>query len=74
MKRQATLQLICATITAYMLSAIIYEMIGHGGTCLAPGGHITLLSSVYFRSNPHFFQVDAAGPLANLVVGLWLWL
>lgn len=73
MKRQATLQLISTAITAYMLATITHELIGHGGSCLALGNQITLLSSVYFRSTPHSYRVDAAGPLANLVVGVGLW-
>lgn len=73
MKLQATLQLIFTAIMAYMLSAISHEVIGHGGMCLALKGQVTVLSSVYFRSSPHSFQVDVAGPFVNLVAGVGIW-
>lgn len=52
-----------------MAAAIAHEVLGHGGACLALGGQITLVSSVYFRSRPPSYWVDVAGPLASLLVG-----
>ena len=58
---------------AFMLACIAHEAVGHGGMCVALGGYITLLTSVYFRcSHPHWL-VDAAGPGMNLVVGIACW-
>ncbi len=56
-----------------MGASVAHEVLGHGGVCLALGGRVTLVSSVYFRSQPHSHWVDVAGPLASLLVGLGLW-
>jgi hypothetical protein len=46
-----------------------HEALGHGGTCLALGGHILELSSSIFRCDLHSPWIDPAGPLANLLAG-----
>ncbi len=56
----------------YIVADVVHEAIGHGGACLATGGRIILLTSVFFRSDPGSRLVDAAGPGANLVAGLFL--
>ena len=56
-----------------MGASITHEVLGHGGACLLRGGRVTLVSSVYFRSQPPSHWVDVAGPLASLLVGLGLW-
>jgi hypothetical protein len=58
---------------SYIIADIAHEAIGHGGACLIAGGKITMLTSVYFRSETHSFITDAFGPLTNLVIGLLLW-
>ena len=58
---------------SYIIADIAHEAIGHGGACLIAGGKITLLTSVYFRSETHSFVTDAFGPLTNLAIGLLLW-
>jgi len=55
---------------AFVVACVSHEVIGHGGVCLAVGGHITLLTSVYFRSINGGVLTDAAGPLANLIFGI----
>ncbi|WP_460474892.1 hypothetical protein [Emticicia fontis] len=55
---------------AYIFADIIHEAIGHGLTSLILGNKITLLTSVYFRSEKHSFITDACGPLLNLAAGL----
>jgi hypothetical protein len=47
-----------------------HEGLGHGGVCLALGGHIELLSSALFRCDRASPAIDAAGPLTNLLLGL----
>jgi hypothetical protein len=58
---------------AFILACVVHEAIGHGGMCLALGAHITLLTSVYFRSTKGGPLTDAAGPLMNLIVGAACW-
>src|SRR5450755_3873337 len=67
----ATLAAIAAL--AFIAACVAHEALGHGGTCLATGGHITLLTSVYFRCSDGGGIIDAAGPLMNLVVGAVCW-
>lgn len=52
------------------LSSIAHEAIGHGGTCLAVGGTITLLTATHFACENGSLLVDAAGPAMNLIVAL----
>ena len=59
---------------SYVIADIGHEAIGHGGACLVAGGKITLLTSVYFRSEIHSFVTDAFGPLSNLAIGLLFWI
>ena len=60
--------------SAFIVACVAHEVIGHGGMCLATGGHVTLISSVYFRATNGGPIVDASGPMANLVLGGLLWL
>ena len=55
---------------AYMLADVVHEVLGHASACLLIGQHITLLTSVYFRSTPGSVITDLAGPLLNLITGL----
>lgn len=67
-----SLTLISIGILAYMLADLAHEAIGHGLVSIIIGNKITLLSSVYFRSQPHSFITDAFGPLLNLFAGIVL--
>jgi hypothetical protein len=58
---------------AFTVAAVGHEAIGHGGACVAAGGRITLLTSVYFRCSDGTPAVDAAGPLMNLILGAAFW-
>ncbi len=58
---------------AFITACVAHEAIGHGGMCLITGGHVTLLTSVYFRSTNGGPLTDAAGPLMNLIVGAACW-
>ncbi|MFZ1700484.1 MAG: hypothetical protein WBO10_15685 [Pyrinomonadaceae bacterium] len=53
-------------VLAYIISDIVHEAIGHGGTAILFGNQITLLSSVYFRSEPRNIIDSIGGPIANL--------
>ena len=64
--RTATLCSLAAL--AFIGACVAHEAVGHGFTCLAAGGRVVLLTSVYFRCQPGAPLVDAAGPLMNLVV------
>ena len=54
-------------VLAYLSSDVIHEVIGHGATCWWLGNQITLLTSVYFKSQPGNVLVDLGGPIANLL-------
>lgn len=58
---------------AFMAACVAHEAVGHGGMCLATGGRITLLTSVYFHCSNGGALTDAAGPMMNLVVGIACW-
>lgn len=58
---------------AFIVACVAHEAIGHGGMCLAFGGRVTLLTSVYFRCTNGGPLTDAAGPLMNLIVGAACW-
>ncbi|MGI9087429.1 MAG: hypothetical protein ACR2HH_06780 [Chthoniobacterales bacterium] len=60
-------------ILAFIGATVSHEALGHGGMCVALGGRVTLLTSVYFRCSPGWPLVDAAGPLMNLAVGAICW-
>ena len=53
---------------AGLVSAVGHEAIGHGGACLAVGGTVTLLTATHFACSGGNVLVDAAGPLANMVL------
>jgi hypothetical protein len=56
-------------LLAMCLVTFDHEALGHGGACLALGGHILELSSSIFRCDLHSPWIDPAGPSANLLVG-----
>jgi hypothetical protein len=58
---------------AFIAACVSHEVVGHGGVCLATGGRITQLTSVYFQCSLRGPLVAAAGPLMNLIVGALLW-
>jgi hypothetical protein len=46
-----------------------HEAFGHGGACLALGGHIEVLTSSIFRCDLRSDWIDGAGPLGNFIGG-----
>lgn len=61
-------------VVAYTSSALLHEGAGHGGLCLAVGGHITALTSTYLQCDGEVARsseraIEAAGTLMNLLCG-----
>ena len=64
-----------ATITAAgalaaTLAALCHETVGHGLGCIAVGGHITLLTSIWFRCQGGTSLSDAGGAIASVLFGV----
>jgi hypothetical protein len=57
-------------LLAYMSADVAHHALGHGGACLALGGTINRLSSVVVDCTQRGSNIDLAGPLANLALGL----
>ena len=55
-------------VIAVCLSIAGHEAIGHGGACLAAGGHVTLLNVVDFHCSLARPGIDLAGSVGNLVL------
>jgi len=55
-------------VIAVCLSIAGHEAIGHGGACLAAGGHVTLLNVVDFHCSLARPGIDLAGTVGNLVL------
>jgi hypothetical protein len=72
--RDEPLTLASIGVIAACLSSVAHEAIGHGGTCIAVGGRVTLLTSVYFRCIGGGPVTDAAGPLGNLALAAMCWM
>lgn len=61
-------------IAASVLVTADHEALGHGSACLALGGHIKLLTSVYMDCAGGNAVVAACGPSMNLAMGALAWL
>jgi hypothetical protein len=59
-----------AGLLAATSAALCHETMGHGLGCIADGGQITLLTSIWFRCRGRMTMTDAGGPFASLVAGL----
>jgi hypothetical protein len=59
----------CGVFSA-TLAAVCHETLGHALTCLAEGGQVTLLTSIWIRCQGASNLTIAAGPLASLVAGM----
>jgi hypothetical protein len=57
-------------LLAYASADIAHHALGHGAACLAQGGRIRSLSSVFVDCSLTGATIDLAGPFANLVIGL----
>lgn len=54
-------------VLATCIATAAHEAVGHGLTCLALGGEITQLTSVYFQCSAQSTGIAAGGPLGNLL-------
>jgi hypothetical protein len=61
-----------AVVAACVVTAD-HEALGHGTVCLALGGHIALVTSVYFRCTTPSTWIAAGGPAGNLLMGAAAW-
>jgi hypothetical protein len=59
----------CGVLSA-TLAAICHENLGHGLACVAEGGPVTLLTSIWFRCRGASNLTVVAGPIASLIAGL----
>lgn len=64
------ISVIAVGVLAATLAAVCHETLGHGLGCLAVGGRITLLTSIYFRCLGATALTDAAGPFGNFLGGI----
>jgi len=60
---------VAAGILAATLAALCHETLGHGIGCVAVGGQITLLTSIWFRCHGATSLTDAGGAIASLLCG-----
>ncbi|MGJ4931627.1 hypothetical protein ACQR1I_09100 [Bradyrhizobium sp. HKCCYLS2038] len=58
----------CGMLAA-TLAAVCHETIGHGLGCLAAGGDVTLLTSIWFRCHDATSLTDAGGAIAGVICG-----
>lgn len=75
--RDSAMMLGALGILAYAASMMTHEALGHGGYCLAAGGHNTMLTA--FWETCHFPGapgpgIKAAGPCVQFGAGLLAWL
>ncbi len=61
-------------ILAYAASMMTHEALGHGGYCLALGGHNIMLTAWGEGCSSHPPGIEAAGPGVQLGAGLLAWL
>lgn len=64
-----TATVIAVGVLAATLAVVCHETLGHGLACVSVGGHVKLLTSIWFRCSKYAPIIDAGGPLGNLVAG-----
>jgi hypothetical protein len=57
-------------VLAATVAAVAHEAIGHGGGCAVVGGHVSLLTSIFFDCDGATALTDAGGPLGSLLAAL----
>jgi hypothetical protein len=66
---------VAIAVLAACVTTAAHEAVGHGLACLALGGEITQLTSVYFQCSAPSTAIAAGGPLGNLIAAaLCFWL
>jgi hypothetical protein len=71
--RDSGLMLAALGILAYAASMMTHEALGHGGYCLAFGGHNVMLTAWGEGCNPHVPGIEVAGPGLQFGAGLLAW-
>lgn len=64
-----TATVVAVGVLAATLAAVCHETLGHVLGCLGSGGHVTLLTSIWFRCSKWSVVTGAGGPAGNLVAG-----
>ena len=72
--RADLLTLAAVTAVVYASGALIHEILGHGGACVATGGSTISWSSVHFECTVESNTVTAAGTVLNVLAGAILFL
>lgn len=72
--RDSGLMLAGLGILAYAASMMTHEALGHGGYCVAFGGHNVMLTAWGESCDPHVTGIEAAGPGLQFGAGLLAWL
>lgn len=67
------LTIVAITAVVTVITSLIHEGLGHGGMCVATGGHPMVLSTVHFECSMENRLVVAGGTFANLVFGCLAW-
>jgi hypothetical protein len=57
-------------VLAALAATVSHEVAGHGLGCLAVGGDIRLITTIFFRCTGGTAVTDLGGPLGNLALGL----
>jgi hypothetical protein len=65
-----TVTVLAAGVLAATFAAVFHEALGHGIGCVAVGGHITLLTSIWFRCYGATSLTDAGGAIAGVIFGV----
>ncbi len=68
--RDDLVTLVAIGLLAYASADIAHHVLGHGAACLALGGRIVSLSSIFVNCTVYGSAIDLAGPFANLALGL----
>lgn len=64
---------VAIAVLAACVTTVAHEAMGHGLTCLALGGEITQLTSVYFQCSAQGTVIAAGGPAGNLIAAAACW-
>jgi hypothetical protein len=67
------LTIVAIAMIATAVTSVIHEGLGHGGMCVATGGHPLAISTVHFECSAEPRLVAAGGTLANLIFGALFW-
>jgi hypothetical protein len=70
-KSRVDVPTLCAlSATAFVAACVSHEVLGHGLACVATGGAVKVLTSVYFECSAGLPIIDASGPSMNLAIAL----